>query len=594
MANTTAFTFDATHAGNKVADLKSRLGGKGANLWHMTRNLGLPVPQGFTICTNETFLHRGSKSLRNPLSNRIDKLIARLEEDAGRRFGDHTDPLLVSVRSGAAVSMPGMMETILNLGMNREVTKALADQVDERWAWDSYRRFIQMYGTIVLDIPAAFYADRQVAAQRFYGSDKLDVEFLQLLVSAFLADTDVPSDPREQLHSAVLAVFRSWFGDRAVKYRDIENIPADLGTAVNVQRMVFGNLTPRSGTGVAFTRNPNTGERVHYGDFLAEAQGEDVVDGSRNTSPLDHMPRLGFPEAYEELAHILDGLDREYGDMCDVEFTIEDNQLFILQTRIGKRAPQAERRIVVDLLANGDITAEQAHERLENVWENASQPSNDVASFTGVVLGEGLAASPGVAVGAIVTSSKAALAAEGPVILCRPETSPDDVDGMSAAVGILTAKGGAVSHAAVVARSWGKPCIVGFDKITVTSEGIVFDGQLYPAGTLLRVNGSTGVVEVASDVETSEVTTVIANKDNVAAGMKGVILAGTVINDVTTATVKDVAVEIVDVFTAQTGGEYDMDVKFLGNATDKDGYVFVASGVSWSLNFDHVMVDITQ
>jgi pyruvate,orthophosphate dikinase len=580
MANTTAFTFDATHAGKKVPDLKPRLGGKGANLWHMTRNLGLPVPQGFTICTNETFLHEGKTALRNPLANRIDKLIGQLEQDAGRRFGDLTDPLLVSVRSGAAISMPGMMETVLNLGMNREVTEALSEQVDERWAWDSYRRFIQMYGTIVLDMPAAFFADRQIAAQRFYGSDKLDVEFLQLLVNAFLSDTDVPDDPREQLHGAILAVFRSWFGDKANKYREIEGIPADLGTAVNVQRMVFGNLTPRSGTGVAFTRNPNTGEREHYGDFLAEAQGEDVVDGSCVTSPLADMTNLGFPEAHEELTEILNRLDAEYGDMCDVEFTIEDNELYILQTRIGKRAPQAERRIVVDLLADGTITAEQAHERLENIWGTA-QPTGDTGTFTGVKLGEGLAASPGVAVGAIVTSSQAALDADGPVILCRPETSPEDVDGMSAAVGILTAKGGAVSHAAVVARSWGKPCVVGFDKITVLPEGITFDGQMYPAGTMLRIDGSTGVVEIASDVPTSEVKSVPATHYDVVEGDVLFIPAGTKIDGYTTA-------DNVKVRVNMKCCEEDAEVEFMENAVDASGYQFIAKGTFKSVHYDYL------
>jgi len=591
MANTTAFTFDATHAGKKVADLKPRLGGKGANLWHMTRNLGLPVPQGFTICTNETFLHEGKTALRNPLANRINKLVVGLEEDAGQRFGDPNNPLLVSVRSGAPVSMPGMMETVLNLGMNAEVTEALAERVDELWAWDSYRRFIQMYGTIVLDMPTSFFTDRQVAAQRFYGSDKLDVEFLQLLVKAFLLETDVPQDPHEQLNEAILAVFRSWFGDKAVKYREIESIAADLGTAVNVQRMVFGNLNARSGTGVAFTRNPNTGNREHYGDFLAEAQGEDVVDGSRNTSPLADMSYLGFPEAHAELTEILDRLDNEYGDMCDVEFTIEDNELYILQTRIGKRAPQAERRIVVDLLAEGRIDADAAHERLENIWNVGQQPTNDVASFTGVHIGDGLAASPGIAVGAIVTTSQQALDAEGPVILVRPETSPEDVDGMAASVGILTAKGGAVSHAAVVARSWGKPCVVGFDKLSVLPDGIVVNGTVYPLGTLVRIDGSTGAIEIASDVETSDATWVPLTAANAEVGLTVFVPAGMQVIDKSYTNTKDAEAVITNI-EHPASDDYDVTVKMTGKLVDEDGYTFLGKGSTWAMTFDNLKVKV--
>lgn len=542
--STIAWSFDHDH-GASVDDLKPILGGKGANLNNMAVNLGLPVPSGFTIAADQTFKHAGSKSLSKVLRTQVRDLIDGLEDRTGRGFGDPDMPLLVSVRSGAAVSMPGMMETILNLGMNVDVAEALAS-VDERWAWDSYRRFLTMYGIIVNGVDPEFYASRMSAAKRFFGSDDLDADFLRLLCGRLLAQAPapVPSDPVEQLEGAILAVFRSWNMPKAVEYRKIEGIADDLGTAVNVQQMVFGNLNERSGTGVAFTRDPNTGVNGIYGDFLAQAQGEDVVDGSHITTPIEQMPAEGFGDAFDELIRISTLLEQHYRDMLDIEFTIEDDTFYVLQARVGKRAPRAAVRMAVDMLADGLIDGWTANERIDAVLDKiTSGVVVDTSDMNFVEIGSGIGACPGTVVGEIATTKELAVAAHEagrPVILVRTETSPDDITGMSAADGILTAVGGVVSHAAVVARGWGKPCVVGCSAIVVTPDGVAMNGELYPNGTMIRIHGDTGVVEVNEAADAVEFKRRPATDDDIekfyndphACKFKMFIPAGTQLPDV--------------------------------------------------------------
>jgi pyruvate,orthophosphate dikinase len=476
------------------------LGGKGANLNRMTSEMGLPVPEGFTIPCMYTFYHASPNGVSDVLSlvlrNRVDKEMKNLNQKTGRKFGNPHNPLLVSVRSGAPVSMPGMMETILNLGLNDETIDGLANQTNERFAWDSYRRFIQMYATTVYGLDSNLFTEKIEAAKAFMHGD-LDVPTLKKIVKVFKKTVEdngktIPQDVHEQLYGAILSVFGSWYAPKAKSYRKIENIPEDIGTAVNIQRMVFGNMNDQSGTGVAFTRDPNTGENVKYGDFLINAQGEDVVDGSHVTMPLTAMGNH-FPEQYEELCNYMGLLENTFRDMCDIEFTIEDGKLFMLQTRIGKRNPQAAIAMAFDMHNEGLIDRETAINRISSV----QGPKKQDGVFNGVHIGTGMAASPGKVFGKATFNAQAAVAAQEngeDVILIRQETSPCDVEGMAAAVGILTAKGGLVSHAAVVARGWGKPCVVGLDSMNVASNLAKIGSHVIKEGDMVAIDGTTGEV----------------------------------------------------------------------------------------------------
>ncbi|MFM7616689.1 MAG: pyruvate, phosphate dikinase [Actinomycetes bacterium] len=498
---------------------KFLLGGKGANLAEMTK-MGLPVPPGFTITTDACKAYMaGGDTIPAGLMDEVAAALAALEGDMGKRLGDAADPLLVSVRSGAAFSMPGMMDTVLNLGLNDASVQGLAKQTgNERFAYDSYRRFVQMFGKIVLDVPADAFEEalhdlmeaKGVAVDTALGADDLKglVGTFKGIVRA-QAGIDFPDTPQEQLAHAVEAVFRSWNGRRAKDYRKMEGIADDLGTAVNVQTMVFGNKGDDSGTGVAFTRNPSTGENVGYGDFLKNAQGEDVVAGIRITEPLDAMENE-FPESRTQLLAIMDTLEQHYRDMCDIEFTIEQGRLFILQTRVGKRTAAAALRMAVEMESEGMIDKREAVLRVQPAQlDQLLHPQFDpTASYAS--LAKGLNASPGAAVGRVyftADDAEAAAQAGERVILVRPETSPDDLHGMIAAEGILTSRGGLVSHAAVVARGMGKPAICGADALQIdlgrkcfsvvqpgadgtTTETVVREGDV------LSINGTTGEVVV--------------------------------------------------------------------------------------------------
>ena len=501
---------------------KFLLGGKGANLAEMT-NLGLPVPPGFTISTDACKAYMaGDDTLPDGLMDEIAAARAALEADMGKRLGDDTDPLLVSVRSGAAFSMPGMMDTVLNLGLNDDSVAGLAKQTNnERFAYDSYRRFVQMFGKIVLDVPGEDFEEalHDLMTERGVTVDTaLSAEDLKGLVATFkaivqeTAGVPFPDDPTEQLKYAVEAVFKSWNGRRARDYRRMERIADDLGTAVNVQTMVFGNKGEDSGTGVAFTRNPSTGENLGYGDYLENAQGEDVVAGIRITEPLDAMANV-FPECHRELIAIMARLEGHYHDMCDIEFTIEQGRLFILQTRVGKRTAAAALQMAVDMESEGLIDQREAVLRVQpHQLDQLLHPQFDPKA-TYAVLAKGLNASPGAAVGKVyftADDAEAAQAAGERVILVRPETSPEDLHGMIAAEGILTSRGGLVSHAAVVARGMGTPAICGADALdidlgkrqfSVTADREV-DGVVKSVTTTVRegevisINGSTGEVVV--------------------------------------------------------------------------------------------------
>ena len=501
---------------------KYLLGGKGANLAEMT-TMGLPVPPGFTISTDACKAYMaGDDTLPDGLMDQVAAARDALEADMGKRLGDGTDPLLVSVRSGAAFSMPGMMDTVLNLGLNDESVAGLAKQTNnERFAYDSYRRFVQMFGKIVLDVPGEDFeealhdlmTERGVTVDTALTAEDLKglVVTLKGIVQA-TAGVAFPDDPTDQLKYAVEAVFKSWNGRRARDYRRMERIADDLGTAVNVQTMVFGNKGEDSGTGVAFTRNPSTGENLGYGDYLANAQGEDVVAGIRITEPLDAMANV-FPECHRELIEIMARLEGHYHDMCDIEFTIEQGRLFILQTRVGKRTAAAALQMAVDMESEGLIDQREAVLRVQpNQLDQLLHPQFDPkATYT--VMAKGLNASPGAAVGKVyftADDAEAAAAAGERVILVRPETSPEDLHGMIAAEGILTSRGGLVSHAAVVARGMGTPAICGADALhidlarkefSVTADREV-DGVISSVTTTVRerevisINGSTGEVVV--------------------------------------------------------------------------------------------------
>ncbi|NOX44870.1 MAG: pyruvate, phosphate dikinase [Caldiserica bacterium] len=493
------------------AAMKDLLGGKGANLAEMAR-IGIPVPPGFTITTEVCrYYYANGGKYPDGLEEEVRAGIAFLEEQTGRVFGDAGNPLLVSVRSGAPVSMPGMMDTILNLGLNDASVEAIARKIDPRFAYDSYRRLIAMYGNVVL----GFKDERGDPFDRLMQGFKkekgaetdldLSADDLAELVERFKAyyrerGHEFPQDPWEQLWGAIGAVFRSWNNERAIAYRRLNRIPDDLGTAVNVQAMVFGNLNERSGTGVAFTRDPATGENVLYGEYLLAAQGEDVVAGIRTPKPIAELERE-MPEVYRQLLEVREKLERHYRDMQDLEFTIEDGKLYLLQTRTGKRTGFAAVRIAVEMVREGLITKEEAILRIdpaEQVYQ-LLQPIFDPQEKKGArVIAKGLAAGPGAATGRIAffPDDAVRMAAEGPVILVREETSPEDVEGMFAAAGILTARGGLTSHAAVVARQVGKVAVVGceeleidYDSRTVTARGVTLK-----EGDWISIDGFTGEV----------------------------------------------------------------------------------------------------
>jgi pyruvate, orthophosphate dikinase len=492
--------------GNK--DLRDLLGGKGANLAEMT-NLGLPVPPGFIITTDACRYYLAEGKVPDGLAAEVDEHLAQLEAKIGRRLGDHADPLLVSVRSGAKFSMPGMMETVLNIGLSDESVHGLAKQAgSERFAWDSYRRLIQMFGKTVLDIDGEHFEHAIDEAKKAKGTTNdldLDAGDLQSLVDVFKnivrdkTGRDFPQDPREQMDLAVNAVFNSWNADRAILYRRQERIPADLGTAVNIVAMVFGNLGMDSGTGVAFTRDPGSGQQGVYGDYLQNAQGEDVVAGIRNTVPLQDLEQID-PKSYAELMQIMQTLENHYRDLCDIEFTIERGKLWMLQTRVGKRTAAAAFRIAIQLVDQGMIDMDEALDRvtgdqLAQLMFPRFDTSGEVKKITKAV-----SASPGAAVGKAVFDSATAVeraAAGEEVILVRRETNPDDLHGMIASQGILTSRGGKTSHAAVVARGMGKTCVCGADELEVDLAGRKFTapgGITVSEGDVISIDGTSGVV----------------------------------------------------------------------------------------------------
>ncbi|MEU5597433.1 pyruvate, phosphate dikinase [Streptomyces sp. NPDC020298] len=499
------FVYDFTE-GNK--DLKDLLGGKGANLAEMT-NLGLPVPPGFTITTEacKVYLDSGEEpaALRDEVSAHLDAL----EQKMGKKLGQADDPLLVSVRSGAKFSMPGMMDTVLNIGLSDKSVQGLAKQAgDDRFAWDSYRRLIQMFGKTVLGVDGELFEealDKAKEAKKVAVDTELEAADLKKLVTAFKkivkkeAGRDFPQDPREQMDFAIKAVFESWNTDRAKLYRRQERIPGDLGTAVNVCSMVFGNLGPDSGTGVAFTRDPASGHQGVYGDYLQNAQGEDVVAGIRNTVPLAELESID-KKSYDQLMQIMETLENHYKDLCDIEFTIERGQLWMLQTRVGKRTAGAAFRIATQLVDQGLIDETEALQRVNGAQlAQLMFPRFDEHAKAEQV-GRGIAASPGAAVGKAVFDSYTAVKwsrSGEKVILVRRETNPDDLDGMIAAEGILTSRGGKTSHAAVVARGMGKTCVCGAEELEVDTKRrrmTVPGGHVVEEGDVISIDGSSGKV----------------------------------------------------------------------------------------------------
>jgi pyruvate, orthophosphate dikinase len=487
-------------------DMRDLLGGKGANVAEMTRILGEGrVPGGFTITTEACVAYMLAGDLPAELPDQVDEALARLEQRAGKRLGDAVDPLLVSVRSGARESMPGMMDTVLNLGMNDESVQALASKTgNPRFAWDSYRRFVQMFGNVVVGLEGDRFESEiaRVKADRGVKLDtELDIEALQELTSTFKSLYDFPSDPRVQLDAAIRAVFDSWMGDRAVTYRRINHIPDDWGTAVRVQQMVFGNKGETSGSGVAFSRDEVTGAPEPSGDFLINAQGEDVVSGVRNTLDIAQM-RDELPEAYEQLMEILRTLEAHYKDMQDTEFTVEEGRLYMLQTRNAKRPAQAAVRFVVDAVSEGLLTKAEAlstidAEKLEALLHPTFDPDADYD-----VLARGVAASPGAASGEIVFSALEAVAAREQgrdVILVRTFTEADDVAGFHAARGILTSEGGKASHAALVARGMGVPAVTGASAVEVdVANGTMTVGEtVLHGGDHIAIDGSSGDITTA-------------------------------------------------------------------------------------------------
>ena len=490
-------------------DMKDLLGGKGANLAEMVK-LGLPVPPGFTITTDACRAYLAAGESPETLDVEVTSHLRNVEQEMGKRLGDKNDPLLVSVRSGAKFSMPGMMETVLNIGLNDESVKGLAAQSgNERFAWDSYRRLIQMFGKTVQDIDGDKFADilHKLQADKGYSGD-LDMtsDDLKHLVKEFKkvvkdeTGEDFPQDPRKQLDLAVEAVFRSWNTERARLYRRRERIPNDLGTAVNVCTMVFGNMGETSGTGVCFTRDPSTGHSGVYGDYLVNAQGEDVVAGIRNTLSLADLERLD-KKSYDELRGIMNKLETHYRDLCDIEFTIQQGKLWMLQTRVGKRTPAAAFRVATQLVDERLITSDEAVTRVTGDQLTSLLFPQFDKNAEKKVLTKGMPASPGAAVGEIVLNNEQAesrVAAGASVILVRRETNPDDLAGMVAASGVLTARGGKTSHAAVVARGMGRCCVVGAEDLAVDEEAgtvhVKSQGVTLKAGDVVAIDGTTGEV----------------------------------------------------------------------------------------------------
>ncbi|MEV4220894.1 pyruvate, phosphate dikinase [Nonomuraea sp. NPDC049725] len=497
------YVYDFTEGNRNLKDL---LGGKGANLAEMT-NLGLPVPPGFTITSEACRHYLAEGALPDGLEDEVAAHLSALEAGMGRKLGQADDPLLVSVRSGAKFSMPGMMETVLNIGLNDESVHGLAKQSggNERFAWDSYRRLIQMFGKTVLGIDGELFEDALDALKGDRQDTDLNAGELQGLVETYKGivrertGRDFPADPREQMRLAVMAVFDSWNAPRAILYRRQERIPADLGTAVNIVAMVFGNCGDDSGTGVAFTRDPGTGRQGIYGDYLQNAQGEDVVAGIRNTIPLQDLERLD-KRSYDELLAIMEKLENHYRDLCDIEFTIERGKLWMLQTRVGKRTAAAAFCIATQLVDQGLITMDEAVTRVTG--DQLAQlmfPRFDGGAEKKKIA-KGMNASPGAAVGQAVFSSERAveLAARGEdVILVRRETNPDDLSGMIAARGVLTSRGGKTSHAAVVARGMGKTCVCGAEELEVSVDERRFTapgGVVVSEGDVISIDGTSGEV----------------------------------------------------------------------------------------------------
>ena len=492
------------------ADMRNLLGGKGANLAEMT-NLGLPVPQGFTITTEAcTQYYEDGEVINDEIQAQIMEYIVKMEEITGKKFGDLENPLLVSVRSGARASMPGMMDTILNLGLNEEVVNVLATKSgNPRWAWDCYRRFIQMFSDVVMEVGKKYFEELIDEMKKEKGVTEdvdLTAEDLQELANQFKAEyknkigKDFPTDPKEQLMAAIKAVFRSWDNPRANVYRRDNDIPYSWGTAVNVQMMAFGNMGNTSGTGVAFTRDPATGEKKLMGEFLMNAQGEDVVAGVRTPQKIAQLAEV-MPEVYEQFIGICAKLEDHYRDMQDMEFTIEDKKLYMLQTRNGKRTAQAALKIACDLVDEGMITEEKAVAMIDpRNLDTLLHPQFDAKALKEVEpVGKALAASPGAACGKIVFTAEDAKAWNErgeKVVLVRLETSPEDIEGMKAAQGILTVRGGMTSHAAVVARGMGTCCVSGCSEIVMDEENKKFTlkGKEYHEGDFLSLDGSTGKI----------------------------------------------------------------------------------------------------
>ncbi len=504
------------------ADMRELLGGKGANLAEMT-NLGLPIPQGFTVSTEAcTEYYNDGKKINDEIQSQIFEALKKLEEMQGKKFGDNNDPLLVSVRSGARASMPGMMDTILNLGLNDVAVEGFAAKTgNPRFAYDSYRRFIQMYSDVVMEVPKSFFEkiiDEVKEAKGVHYDTELTVDDLKELVKRFkevyknaMNGEEFPQDPTEQLMGAVKAVFRSWDNPRAIVYRRMNDIPGDWGTAVNVQAMVFGNMGETSGTGVAFTRNPSTGEKGIYGEYLINAQGEDVVAGVRTPQPITKLAE-DLPECYKEFMEIATKLENHYRDMQDMEFTIQEGKLYFLQTRNGKRTAPAAIQIACDLVDEGMITKEEAVLRIEaKSLDQLLHPTFDKDSLkAGEVIGEALPASPGAAAGKVVfTAEEAKELGKGGkgerVVLVRLETTPEDIEGMVAAQGILTVRGGMTSHAAVVARGMGTCCVSGCGDIKMNEEAEEFElgGYKFHKGDFISLDGTTGKI-YKGDIKTVE------------------------------------------------------------------------------------------
>ena len=490
------------------ADMRNLLGGKGANLAEMT-NIGLPVPQGFTITTEAcTQYYEDGREINEEIQSQINEYIGKMEEITGKKFGDKENPLLVSVRSGARASMPGMMDTILNLGLNEDVVNVIAEKSNNpRWAWDCYRRFIQMYSDVVMEVGKKYFEqliDEMKAKKGVTQDIELDADDLKELANQFKAEykekigTDFPTDPKEQLMGAIKAVFRSWDNPRANVYRRDNDIPYSWGTAVNVQAMAFGNMGDDCGTGVAFTRDPATGEKGLFGEFLTNAQGEDVVAGVRTPMHIAEMEEK-FPEAFKEFKKVCETLESHYRDMQDMEFTVEHGKLYMLQTRNGKRTAQAALKIACDLVDEGMRTEEEAVAMIDpRNLDTLLHPQFDADALKKVVpAGKGLGASPGAACGKIVFTAEDAEKWNErgeKVVLVRLETSPEDITGMKASQGILTVRGGMTSHAAVVARGMGTCCVSGCGDIAMDEENKKFTlaGKTYHEGDYISIDGSTG------------------------------------------------------------------------------------------------------